>query len=125
MNTYRYDRSRKLRVNLPRLEQLDARIVPAGMHAAAAAAHAAAETPAQVGTAVTDSARGLLRHEIILQRRIERRDRALARLEAREARLRRIRGAASPGGGPLESSGYGRKRDVGGLGLDEPRPAGG
>jgi hypothetical protein len=112
MNNNNCVQSRKMREELPSLEQLDARIVPAAMHAgAAAAAQVAAGASAQAGAVVSDSARGLLRREIRLERRIERRERAVERLEAREARLEarylarhhRLAAAASNQGIPAAS----------------------
>ncbi len=84
MNTSHRFQARKVRVESPSLEQLDSRIVPAAIHPVAAAA---ATVPGQAGEAVTDSARGLLRREIRLERQIQRREIRVERLEAREARL--------------------------------------
>ncbi len=88
MNTSHPVQVRRLRKQTPSFEKLDSRIVPAAMHAGAAAvAELAAGASVQAGEAGSDAARGLLRREIRLERRILRREIRLERLEARSARL--------------------------------------
>jgi hypothetical protein len=93
-----YVRARKTRKQKPNLEQLDARFVPAAMSSGVAAAAATAQM----------DARGILRHELRVERLIRRRELRLARLEAREARLEaryaawhHLDGAAAPAASPI------------------------
>ncbi len=78
MNTSARIQKRNMRKRTLSLEQLDARIVPSGVAAAAAAVQA---------EAVTDAARGILRHELRVERLIRRHELQVARLGARELRL--------------------------------------
>lgn len=80
MNTSGEVQQREMRRRAPNLEPLDARIVPAAMQPVAAAA-------VQTGEAMTDAARGIVRHEIRAERLIRQHDLQVARLEAREARF--------------------------------------